>query len=163
MGMKRLLALTVLLSLAGCSAQAPNQVVEFGQITLTDSEPAPVTTPTNQEVSFVMDASAEIEIEDQRGDGRSVEIEEIRVGREGTFLVIYDGTGLVLATALVSPQSQPVNVELDVILERSQELQAALYLDDGDGEFSIASDSPLVDDEGEIVHEDFDYELVTNG
>ena len=163
MGMKRILALIVLLSLAGCSAQAPDEFVAFEQITLGDSEPAAVPVPGNQEVSFVVDASAEIEIEDQRGDGRSVEIEEIRVGREGTFLVIYDGTGLVIASALVSPQSQPVNVELDVILERSQELQAALYLDNGDGEFSIASDLPLVDDEGEIVHEDFDYELVPNG
>ena len=163
MGMKRILALIVLLSLAGCSAQAPDEFVAFEQITLGDSEPAAVPVPGNQEVSFVVDASAEIEIEDQRGDGRSVEIEEIRVGREGTFLVIYDGTGLVIASALVSPQSQPVNVELDVILESSQELQAALYLDDGDGEFSIASDLPLVDDEGEIVHEDFDYELVPNG
>ena len=163
MGMKRLLALTLLLPLAGCGAQAPDQLVEFEQITLGSSEPAPISTPTNQEVSFVVDASAEIEIEDQRGDGRSVEIEEIRVGRDGTFLVIYDRTGLVLTSTPVSPQSQPVNVELEVLVESSQELEAALYLDNGDGEFSLVTDSPLVDDEGEIIHEDFYYELVANG
>jgi hypothetical protein len=36
-------------------------------------------------------------------------------------------------------------------------------LDDGDGEFNLEKDSPLIDDENEIVHEDFDYTIAKNG
>lgn len=158
--MKRLFALVAVLSLAGCTATDP-VLVQFESIKLGSASARPSTTPSSGSIDYVVDQSAEIEIEDQTGSGASVLIEEIKVGRDDTFLVIYDSTGLVLASTMVSPQSQPVMVPLDIPISKSQELQAALYLDNGDGVFSLNSDSPLIDYEGELVHEDFDYELVS--
>jgi hypothetical protein len=158
--MKRLFALVAVLSLAGCTVTDP-VFVQFEGIKLASASAQPTTTPSSGSIDYVVDQSAEIEIEDQTGSGLSVLIEEIKVGRDGTFLVIYDSTGLVLASTMVSPQSQPVMVPLDIPISKSQELQAALYLDNGDGAFSLNSDSPLIDYEGDLVHEDFDYELVS--
>lgn len=161
MAMKRLLALLAVLSLAGCTVSDP-VVVQFESVRLGAASAQPSPTATSDSTEFVVDESADVEIEDQSGSGGSVLIEEIKVGREGTFLVIYDRNGLVLASAMVSPQSQPVMVPLEVPISASQELQATLYLDNGDGVFSLQSDSPLIDDEGELVHEDFYYELVAD-
>ena len=158
--MKRLFALVAVLSLAGCTVTDPG-FVQFEGIKLGSASAQPTTTPSSGSIDYVVDQSAEIEIENQAGSGASVLIEEIRVGRDGTFLVIYDSTGLVLASTMVSPQFQPVMVPLNIPISKSQELQAALYLDNGDGVFSLNSDSPLIDYEGELVHEDFDYELVS--
>jgi len=102
-----------------------------------------------------------VDIEDQEGDGTSLAIDEIKVGRANAFLVIYDTSGLVIAETLVTPQSQPVTLLLEIPLTRSQDLQAALYLDDGDGVFELDLDLPLLGEEGKLVHEDFFYK-VTN-
>ncbi len=157
--------------LTGCSTLPPENQLDFKVIELQgdraprDSEdntavPEP---ESGSNVHFAVDRSAEIEIEDQIGTGEFVLIEEIRVGRANSFLVIYDSTGTVLAANLVSPQSQPVNVRLERPLTESAKLEAVLYLDDGDGEFNLEKDSPLIDDENEIVHEDFDYTIAKNG
>lgn len=159
MSMKRLSILAVVLVLTGCAGQDPDRVVNFESISLGAATTAQTQSPTT-EPEFIIDSIAEIEIEDQEGYGQSVLIEEISVGREGTFLVIYDDSGLVLGSTLVSPQSQPVTLALNVALSESQELQAALYLDDGDGVFDLTLDLPIFDYEGELVHEDFDYELL---
>ena len=159
MAMKRLLAVFAVFSLAGCTVTEP-VFVQFETIRLGSASAQPTANPSSGSVGYVVDESAEIEIDDQNGSGSSVLIEEIKVGRDGTFLVIYDSTGLVLASAMVSPQSQPVMVPLEIAISSSQELQAALYLDNGDGVFSLSSDSPVIDDEGELVHEDFQYKLV---
>jgi hypothetical protein len=55
-----------------------------------------------------------------------------------------------------------VTIKLDYPLESSQELEAALYLDDGDGVFRLADDFPILDDEEELVHEGFYYRLTSN-
>jgi hypothetical protein len=162
MSMKRLSILAVVLVLSGCAGQDPDRVVNFESISLGDAATSQTQSPTT-EPEFIIDSNAEIEIEDQEGSGQSVLIEEISVGREGTFLVIYDDSGLVLGSTLVSPQSQPVTLALNVALSESQELQAALYLDDGDGVFDLTLDLPIFDYEGELVHEDFDYELLGSG
>ena len=161
MGVKKLAIFAATLLLSGCAASAADPQLGFTKIDLQNPQASPTQSPVepDQDFDYAIDARAEIEIDDQTGDGRSVMIEEIRVGREGTFLVIYDGSGLVLGTTEVSPQSQPVTVELAVELETSQELQATLYLDNGDGVFDLNSDRPLLDYEGELIHEDFYYRV----
>jgi len=122
-----------------------------------DSSNNPAASP--QECAF--DPKAEIEIEDQSGDGTRIALDEIHVGRIIAFLVIYNLKGEVLATALVTSLSQPVNIALQTPITSSQELQAVLYLDDGDGKFELSQDLPLIGEENELVHEDFSYR-VTN-
>lgn len=158
--------------LAGCSANSTQHQLDFAAVELSGAETGKnqnpdgsgtSSSPESEETNFAVDRSAEIDIEDQTGDGQLVQIEEIRVGRSNTFLVIYDSGGVVLASTLVSPQSQPVDVKLERTLTKSSQLEAVLYLDDGDGQFEIDQDSPLIDDEGELVHEDFEYIVSSNG
>ena len=159
--MRKVVAALGLVALTGCSVQSTQPQLGFNQISL-GSQSRPAATPTQipRDSDYAVDSRAEIDIEDQRGRGDSVVIEELRVGRDNTFLVIYDTRGLVLASAKASPQSQPVQVPLDIPIEVSQELEATLYLDDGDGVFNLQLDRPLVDYEGDIVHEDFYYRVV---
>ena len=161
--MRKVVAALGLVLLTGCTVQANQPELGFSNITL-DGQSRPAVTPSQipEDSDYAVDSRADIDIEDQQGDGNSVVIEELKVGRDNTFLVIYDTTGLVLASAKASPQSQPVQVSLDIPVTVSQELEAALYLDDGDGVFSLQLDRPLVDYEGEIVHEDFYYRVVSN-
>jgi hypothetical protein len=166
--MRILPLLLIVAMLTGCSTSSAQHQLDFASVELsgessTASKPEPSVSEAPEEPNYAVDRSAEIEIEDQSGSGSLVQIEEIRVGRSNTFLVIYDSEGLVLASTLVSPQSQPVNVELERPLNKSSRLEAVLYLDDGDGQFEIGDDSPLIDDEGELVHEDFYYTLTKNG
>lgn len=158
--------------LAGCSANSTQHQLDFAAVELSGAETGndqnteasgDASSPEAEEPNYAVDSSAEIDIEDQAGDGQLVQIEEIRVGRSNTFLVIYDSSGVVLASTLVSPQSQPVDVKLERTLTKSSQLEAVLYLDDGDGQFEIDQDSPLIDDEGELVHEDFEYRVSKNG
>ncbi len=158
--------------LAGCSANSTQHQLDFTAVELSGAETGNIQNSESsgdassleaEESNYAVDRSAEIDIEDQTGDGQLVQIDEIRVGRSNTFLVIYDSSGVVLASTLVSPQSQPVDVKLQRALTKSSQLEAVLYLDDGDGQFEIDQDSPLIDDEGELVHEDFEYRVSKNG
>lgn len=168
----RILSIVLIVGLlAGCSANSEQHTLDFAAVELNSKTDTGTTTatpkPTQSEESanseYAVDRSAEIDIEDQLGSGEYVQIEEIRVGRSNTFLVIYNSAGTVLASQLVSPQSQPVNVKLERELSESARLEAVLYLDDGDGIFEIDQDSPLIDDDGDLVHEDFDYTVTRNG
>lgn len=115
----------------------------------------------DDEIEYAQDRYAEIEIDDQSGDGTSVRISEIQIAGSNSFLVIYNKNGVVLGSALVTAQSQPVQVRLDQPLESSQELEAALYLDNGDGIFRLNEDLPILDEERDLVHEDFYYQVST--
>ena len=155
-GLTIILASTLLLS--GCSL-APEKNVDGLDVVRLDSQSNPLPTKTldPQGQEYANDQSAEIDIEDQSGDGTTLEIDEIKVGRGDAFLVIYNASGLALAEVLVTPQSQPVTIRLTQALEKSQPLQAALYLDNGDGIFELDSDLPILGEEGKLVHADFDY------
>ena len=173
--MRKVAVVVLMLSLAGCSTSSAAPMEDLEAITLgqqqsgvntsaaNDSgegeQPSDSDEPQPDAQTYARDRNAEIDIEDQTGDGSSISIDEIEISGGNSFLVIYDSTGLVLASALVTAQSQPVTIKLDYPLASSQELEAALYLDDGDGEFSLASDFPILDDEEELVHEDFYYRL----
>ena len=148
------------ISLTGCSVAQSSDFQNFDSIVL-DGNPTPTPTQTIDSAgqAYATDPYAEVDIEDQSGDGRSVAIDEIKVARGNSFLVIYDLNGFVLAQSLVTPQSQPVTLLLDSPILESQELQATLYLDNGDGLFELDLDLPILGEEGELVHESFDYSV----
>lgn len=110
---------------------------------------ATATGATGVEVARTVDPRADLDIDDQRGDGTRVVVESLTTGLEGVTLVLLDAQGQKIATLPVTIGVQPVTVELDEPLQRSQELRGVLEAPDGGG--------ILVDDEGEAVEEDFDY------
>ncbi len=102
------------------------------------------------------DPIADLEVDDQFGNGTEVAVTSVLLGREPALLVITDMTGQVLGVKEVSTRSQPTQVKLQTPVTTSQELIASLYLDDGNGRFNPA-DTPMLDEENEPVSEDFDY------
>lgn len=166
------MALVAVVLLSGCSQSLPENKLDFAVVDLgsgsssstaaqpnEDSEAGEIESESESEQEYAVDKNAEIDIEDQSGDGKVIAIEEIRVGRSSAFLVIYNQVGVVLGKSLVSPQSQPVNIALQVPLTESAKLEAVLYLDNGDGVLNLSEDLPLIDHEGELVHEDFSYKV----
>ena len=100
---------------------------------------------------------ADLEVDDQAGNGTEVAVTSVLLSREPALLVITDMTGQVLGVKQVSTRSQPTQVRLQTPVTVSQELDAALYLDNGNGTFNPAKDVPMLDEENEPVSEDFDY------
>lgn len=104
------------------------------------------------------DPAADLDVEDQAGDGTQVVVDSVATGRESALLVITSAEGEVLGVQSVSARSQPVSVQLLKPVTSTQELIASLYLDTGsDRFFDPQRDAPLVDEDGEPVREDFDY------
>lgn len=143
-----------LLTVAACSngtdpasdqTSAPSDAIVLPEAT----NPA----PTNP----AADSIADLEVEDQTGNGTEVTVTSVLLGRGPAWLVISDLGGNVLGTKQVSPRTQPVTVPLQPPVTVSQELIATLHLDDGDGRFDPQLDTPMVDEESETVSEDFDY------
>lgn len=111
----------------------------------------------------VLDAAAEVEVEDQAGDGRSALVEEVRIGARPGFVVISDAGQTVLGWAYVPSAARSLSVELTTPVQASRELVASLFRDDdGDRKFDPTADPLIVeiDDDGtEPVSDDFDYVL----
>lgn len=153
-----MLAVTAMtmIAVAGCgsdSASAPDDAASAG-IEL----PAESVQPTASDSALgASDPMADLEIEDQVGDGRSVVVQSVVTSRDFALLVITDLNGEVLGAKRVRPTVQPVTVPLTTPVTTSGELLGSLYLDSGNGNFDPAQDTPLVDDENEVVGEDFDY------
>lgn len=156
----RLAALVVvpaMVVLAGCggatttteTAPAERSAIELPTQDAMTTRPAPSGT--------AVDPVADVEVEDQSGDGTEVIVSAIAMSRGNGILVIRDAAGQVLGVADVSPATQPVTIRLDRPVTTSQELVATLYADDGDGRLERKQDQPLLDDEGEAVSEEFDY------
>ncbi len=157
---KSALVLFFVLLTAGCSSVSPD-ASEFTAIELGPTQSSVATDDQDLDNSpeSVSDAFAELELEDQVGDGTQVKVDEVRLSLGQSFLAISNLSGDLLGYAIATPDSQPVVVQLDVRLMVSQELIGTLYLDNGDGLFSLESDVPIRDDDGEIVSEDFDYSV----
>lgn len=159
--MKPLLAATLILMLTGCASGESATKLQFQQVQLTKSAEVLTSAPETRP-EYILDSRAEIEIEDQSGDGRSVAVEYARVERGAAFLVILNQAGQILGSAPIDPQSQPVTVVLTSTLSKSQELLAQLRWDDGDGVLNMDTDLILVEEHEDDVAEDFWYE-VTDG
>ena len=52
-----------------------------------------------------------------------------------------------------------VTINLTRAVTTDQELVAVLYLDDGDGVFEKSQDTPVHEEPGESVEEDFEYDV----
>jgi hypothetical protein len=161
-----LMALTATVLISGCSALSEEKP-DLKAIQLASPSPSPSsqTTQTEEDLeanSPVSDSFAELEIEDQAGLGKQVEVDEVRLSLGLSFLVITTRDGTVLGYATATPDSQPVSVSLSSQIDTSQELIGILFLDNGDRKFSTETDSRIRDDEGELVEEDFDYTIRKN-
>ena len=154
------IALVSLLT-AGCGSGAPSDLGSTSapgiMLSTGPVSPAPDGSSTQQPrmgadsagPQGTVDPTADLDIDDQRGDGSQVIVESLATSLTGVTLVLLDSKGKTVAAIPVAPGVQPVAVELDVTLVRSQELRGVLMAPDGAG--------MLVDDEGEVVEEDFDY------
>lgn len=168
-----LIPLGLALVLGGCSAGQQEQAVE-APVTLATASPTAVEpsiepVPVNElavadddalppGARSVVDESADLDVEDQVGDGRQVRLDGVRAGSAAGFVAVYDAGWTLLGTTSVAPGVQPVTLTLTQSVRSSQELLAVLHRDDGDGTFDASTD-PVVIADGEPVAEDFDYIL----
>jgi hypothetical protein len=159
-----LILVTALALLTGCSAIAPEEV-DLPVVSLSGT-PNPTTSPSAspsntspEKEDEVSDGFAELEIEDQGGDGSSVEIEEVRQSLGNAVLVIFDTQRKVLGSSPVTVRSQPVAVQLNSPILKSQKLIAQLFLDNGNGTYDLDQDTPILDHDGDLAREDFEYKL----
>jgi hypothetical protein len=144
------------LSLAGCASNSQPQQdpADSDPIKLSDSV---VSAPVSPPGALITDPIADLEIEDQVGNGREIVISAITMSRGAGVVVIRDLAGTTLGVADVSPATTPVTIRLDRPVTATQELTATLYADNGNGRFNPNKDLVMVDDEGEPLAEDFDY------
>jgi hypothetical protein len=110
-----------------------------------------------------VDPQSELDIEDQRGTGATVQVEQVKTSAPG-FVVVYSADGTVLGSAPVTAESQPASITLDPALGAGMHrLTAALWVDDGDGIFDPSTDALIVDDRDDTRDHDpaesFDYEV----
>lgn len=156
MGAAALVTATVM---SGCSDGGSEAVpIDSAPIVIGDSS-RPSPPPATEEVIPAFDPRAELDIEDQVGDGRSVVIDSVRVTRDNVYLVILDERGAILGTKALLPGVQPVKMELQRSVDSSGYLFGLLVIDNGDERIDPKTDIPLLDDDGEIVEEDFEYYL----
>lgn len=154
-----LAALVSVGALSGCSTDTnAMSTVDPAPIVIGDSSRPSPPAPTEQVIP-AYDPRAELDIEDQAGDGRSVVIDSVRVTRDNVSLVILDERGAILGTKAILPGVQPVKIDLQRSVDSSGYLFGLLVLDNGDGRIDPGIDVPLHDDDGEIVEEDFEYYL----
>lgn len=86
----------------------------------------------------------ELEVEDQRGDGRTVTIEEASTPTGTGFVAVYRGDQLL---GSVPVSTGVLTVQLDTRVPATGELQAVLFGDDGDNQLDAAADPRLEEEE----------------
>ena len=118
----------------------------------------PTTEPKDQEEE-ISDGFAELEIEDQSGSGLSIELEEVRLSLGKGILVIFDSQGQVLGFSQVTVKTQPVAIQFSSPIRKSQKLVAQLFLDNGNGTFDSDLDTPILDHDGDLARQSFEYKL----
>jgi hypothetical protein len=102
------------------------------------------------------DDDAELDVEDQSGDGSSVRVEEVQLSRTDGFVAIFFENGDTLlghAPVERSDDERRLDVPLDQSLTATARLVAVLHADDGDGVFDPATD-PRVTDDDDDDHDD---------
>jgi len=131
------------------------------------SSPSASTSPTPTAGDTVADDDAELDVEDQRGDGRSVAVEEVQLTSGSGFVAVYTRDGQLLGSAEVG-RGRTLTVELDEPIPATGEYRAVLFADDGDGTFDAETDPRVVeaddddddqDDDEDAVDDEFDYRL----
>jgi len=112
---------------------------------------------TGDDSSPVTDPAADLDIDDQVGDGRSVVIEAVDTDLRAVHIVIETRDGQILGSDLRTAGLQPVTLRLDQPVPGPAKLVGRMLADDGDGILEIGADRPVIDEEGEQVAENFDY------
>jgi hypothetical protein len=157
---------TAALVLGACGANEPGLPESAGtesplspQVTATPSSSAPAgssapsTSPSASGGPSAGEAAddpgAELEVADQRGDGRSVNVQQASTTAGSGFVAVYRQDQLLGSVAV---GSGTLTVRLDSPVPASGELLAVLFGDDGDGTFDGTLDPRFTD-------EDFDYTL----
>lgn len=107
----------------------------------------------------VTDDDAELDVDDQGGDGSQVVIDEARLTSGVGLVVVVDPVTRAVLGSVAIPQggARDLRVPLSPAVTGSRELVAMLYADDGDGEFDPSRDGRIVEDDGDAETEDFDY------
>ena len=109
------------------------------------------------------DDRAELDVEDQRGEGRSVAVEEVRLTSGTGFVAVHTRDGRLLGSAEVG-SGRILTVELDERVPTTGDYRAVLFGEDGDGRFDADADPRVVEpdddaDDDDPVDDDFDYQL----
>lgn len=100
--------------------------------------------------------AATLDVDDQVGDGRTVLIGKAAVSGAG-HVAVFTADGRLLGSSPVSGVAGAIAVQLEQPVTGPTELHAVLYADDGNGTFEPASDPRVVDSDGDLEDEGFDY------
>jgi hypothetical protein len=125
----------------------------------TPASPSSSSSPAAE--NTVEDNRAELDVDDQRGDGRSVLVQEARLTSGTGFVAIYNRDNKLLGSAKIG-SAPAVTVKVDERITTTAEYRAVLFADEGDGSFDAKDDRRVVesdDDGSEAIDDDFDYRV----
>lgn len=155
--------LFVLLVVTGCSSNVSAQLsLPSAPITLKEnpsSSPSPsksVSEIPSEPTKSMSDPSAEIDIDDQSGDGMTLMIDEVEFSLNSVWLVIRSKQGELFHFELLTYGAKKASIQLMTPLTTGEYL-VSLHSDDGDGKFNISKDRMIRGHEKEMAKEDFDY------
>jgi hypothetical protein len=151
------LGASALLAVTACSEDLPDQ-----GLTPAAADAAGAATPTLPAGGEVQDNGAELDLEDQSGDGSAVVVEEVGLSAgPGLVVVTRAGSTSPIGAAVVGDGgARDLTVVLSERLTGDEKVRAVLYVDvDEDGSFDPAQDSVVVDEEGDVEADDADYRL----
>lgn len=151
------LASAALLAVSACSEDLPDQAIRPAA-----ADASTAASPTLPAGGEVEDPAAELDLEDQSGDGSAVVVEEVGLATgHGLVVVTRAGDTTPIGAAVVRDGGVlGLTVVLDERLTSDERIRAVLYVDvDQDGAFDPAKDSVVVDDDGDIEADDADYRL----
>jgi len=106
------------------------------------------------------DDQAELDADSQTGDGRTVDVEEVRLSRAGFVAVCSDDDDnrlLGLLPIASSTQEQAVRVSLDKRLTTTTKLLVMLFADNRDGHFDWATDPRVSGDDDDPTDIEVDH------
>lgn len=157
---------------APATSAAPSASASADDDSSPSSSPSTSASTPSGNTSTVPENSAEVDVDDQRGDGTSITLQQVRITEGTGFVAIYTRDNVLLGSAEVTPNDAPTSIKLSDPVPATGELTAVLFGDDGDGKFDAEKDPRLVEadddddnddndaDDNDTIEEDFDYTLV---
>jgi hypothetical protein len=109
----------------------------------------------------VRDDEAELDVDGQAGDGRSVYIAEVQLSRKPGFVAVCSPDDRLLGFRPIarSNSERSVRVRLDYPITATTNLLVVLYADNGDGHFDWATDPHVSGDDDDLT--DIEVERLT--
>jgi hypothetical protein len=107
------------------------------------------------------DDEAELDVDGQSGDGRTVFVAEVQLARKDGFVAVCSLDDLLLGSRAIarSNDERSVRVTLDEPITRTIQLLVVLYADNGDGHFDWETDPRVSGDDDDIT--DLEVERLT--